>query len=698
MPIRSNRRQTWLRTAGVLLGLCVLTAECDRPASAADKKSLIYVKDKNGRTTSLLQKVVVTSGKATLANSPKELGEPIEPWAIFFRIKNEDGSTKAVDGRVRVGDSAGNALGWIGEQDVREWDTRFVLEPIDPQKERAFELNVTGGGTARQNATPEGKRRYALITQTPVAEKGDDTEYPVVVYAGNVQGAGQQGTLAKQRNELKDVKLEVMFVIESTDFMLIKFQGEDRTLFDYLKTAIRETVDVIRGDDGLKGAIRLGFAEYQDNVPKAKFTSRLSCDLTDDYGQFLTRLDELAATELGDDWPDDVLAGVNEAVQKTSWSSNSVKHIILVGASACQTEPRGQNRPQMGGSYNVIENVYAPKTKGHNSTNLSISQLLGRARPQGGGDSKARLTKTIHGMLLGKALPTVPNEFVEVAAELPRLTDDVVISVFDSLKNKLGEEKAKEQLNSLTLYQIIKHQRDLASAQYRQLAGNNGEADGIYMAVEPSGAKVTEAARALSAKLKESFVALESVREGKGLPAAATNEISQPLYTLVGAAAEKFKDSPVLTGTAMVRDKRGREVAFKKVMVSEQELRHVKSTLDALFTKFKTKSSKADRQDVGSILNDLKEVLAEAGAGQELTAEVKLKDLISDLPLKTAALDTSPADLALMTTEAFKQWLERIEAAVFRIDDLLTSKQDWLTLSEKAVNEKFTFLRLSELP
>ncbi|MCX7407988.1 MAG: hypothetical protein NTZ32_07885 [Planctomycetales bacterium] len=81
-----------------------------------------------------------------------------------------------------------------------------------------------------------------------------------------------------------------------------------------------------------------------------------------------------------------------------------------------------------------------------------------------------------------------------------------------------------------------------------------------------------------------------------------------------------------------------------------------------------------------------------------MTAEVKLKDLISDLPLKTAALDTSPADLALMTTEAFKQWLERIEAAVFRIDDLLTSKQDWLTLSEKAVNEKFTFLRLSELP
>ncbi|ADG66843.1 hypothetical protein Plim_1000 [Planctopirus limnophila DSM 3776] len=695
MPIRLNRRETWLNTAKVLLGLFVLIATGDLTASAADKKSLIYVKDKNGHTTSLLQKVVVTSGKATLASSPKEPGEPIEPWAIFFRIKNEDGSTKAVNGRVRVGDSEGNPLGWIGEQDVREWDTRFVLEPIDPQKERAFELNVTGGGTARQNATPEGKRRYALITQTPAAEKGDDTEYPVVVYAGNVQGVGQQGTLNKQRNDLENVKLELMFVIESTDFMVEKY--DNRPLFDYLKDAIRETVDVIREDSGLKGAIKLGFTEYQDNVPKANFTSRLTCDLTDNYDQFLSRLDVLAATELKDDFPDDGLAGLNEAVQKATWSGNSVKHVILLGSASFQLSERGRNPPQSGGRMNLLE----PKTRGYNSTGLSVPQLISRARPQGGSDSRARITKTLHAMLLGRDVIRdlkLDDDLLQLCETIANSSDDGLEPIFTMLTNRLGKEAGVKTLVLLHTIQVIKNQRQLAESQYGQLAKNNGEADGIYMAVEPSGAKVTEAARALSAKLKESFVALESVREGKGLPAASTNEISQPLYTLVGAAAEKFKDSPVLTGTATVRDKRGREVAFKKVMVSEQELRHVKSTLDALFTKFKSKSSKADRQDVGSILNDLKEVLAEAGAGQELTAEVKLKDLISDLPLKTAALDTSPADLALMTTEAFKQWLERIEAAVFRIDDLLTSKQDWLTLSEKAVNEKFTFLRLSELP
>ncbi|MCX7407989.1 MAG: hypothetical protein NTZ32_07890 [Planctomycetales bacterium] len=597
MPIRSNRRQTWLRTAGVLLGLCVLTAECDRPASAADKKSLIYVKDKNGRTTSLLQKVVVTSGKATLASSPKELGEPIDPFAIFFRIKNEDGSTKTVDGRVRVGDSAGNALGWIGEKEVNEWGTRFVLDPIDPQPGRAFELKINGIAVP-QEGVGLGKRRYALITQAPAAEKGDDTEYQVLVYAGSVQGVGQQGTLAKQRNELKDVKLEVMFVIESTDFMLAKYKGEDRTLFDYLKSAIRETVDVIRKDDGLKGAIRLGFAEYQDTVPLAKFTSRLSCDLTVDYDEFLSRLDVLAATELKDDFPEDVLAGVNEAVQKAAWSSNSVKHVILLGSAAFQLSERGQNPPQSGGRMNLLE----PKTRGHNSAGLSVAQLIGRARPQGGSDSRARITKTLHAMLLGRDAVKDANfdaEVLKLSETIANASDDEIVTIATPLIAKLGKAEGVKTIHLLHLIQVVKNQRQLAESHYSQLAKNNGEADGIYIAVEPSGAKITEAARALSGKLKESFVAIETIRKDGDLMEGATNEFSQPLFRLSEEMKKQFKDSPVLTGTAMVRDKRGREVAFKKVMVSEQELRHVKSTLDALFTKFKTKSSKADRQDVG---------------------------------------------------------------------------------------------------
>ncbi|GDY08242.1 hypothetical protein LBMAG52_17280 [Planctomycetia bacterium] len=687
----SHPSACWCVGKRLVTGLALFGIFLGSVASAQNEKQFIRVKDTQGRDTSLYEKVVVVSGTATLASTPEATGEPIEPWAIFFRIKNDNGAVTSVNNRLRVGDASGKHIGWIGEKDLKVWSTRFILDPIDPQRDRAFELNLIGGGTAKQNATPEGKKRYALITNPPAAEKGDDTEYPVVVYAGNTQGVGQQGTLNKQRNDLANVKLELMFVIESTDFMLNKYE-DDRPLFDYLKNAIRETVDVIRNDDGLKGAIKLGFTEYQDNVPKAKFTSRLSCDLTDNYDQFLSRLNDLAAIKLEDDWPEDVLAGLNEAIQKASWSGNSVKHIILLGGASCQLADRGRNPPQTGGGVSL-----GKVSQGHNSTGLSIDRLIARARPQGGSDSTARTTKTLHTFLLGRQLEDVGDQFVSLAAQAVQ-TEDSFSNVYEALTGKFGKEKGGELFAILIKYQIGKHQRELATGQYTQIAKNNGQADGIYVAVEPSGAKVTEAAQALSAKLKESFVALESVREGKGLPAAATNEISQPLYTLVGAAAEKFRDSPVLTGTAIVRDKRGREVAFKKVMVSEKELRHLRSTLDAIFTKFKGKTSKADRQDVGSILNTMKEVLAETSAGQDVTAQAKLKDLISDLPLKTAALETSAADLALMTTEAFKEWLEKVESVVFRIDDLLNNRQDWLTLSDRAVNDKFTFLRLSELP
>lgn len=690
----------WCVGRRLVTGLALFGMFLGSVASAQNEKRLIRVKDKQGRETALFEKVVVVSGKATLATNPDRAGEPIEPWAIFFRVKNDNGSVTAMNGRLRVGDASGNAVGWIGEGDLKVWSTRFILDPIDPQRDRAFELNVTGGGSAKQNATPEGKRRYALISSAPTAEKGDDTEYPVVVYAGNVQGFGQGGTLTKQRNELRDVKLEIMFVIESSDFMFLKLnKQEDKSLLDYVKDSIRELISEIRKDQDIREAVRLGFAEYKDSVPKATFTSRLTCDLTDNFDQFSNSLDKMEASKLQDDYPDDVLAGLNEAVRNAKWSENSVKHIILLGMASCQLSARGMNPPETGKASTLEKVISFPR--GFNSSGMSITQLVARARPQGGGDSRARTSRMFHALHFGRDIYQVFSD-----EDRPKIQEAVtdVAKIVDSMSTEelLGLRKEREDLfkfvELLHTIRVADYQRGLAHSHYREISQNNRETDGIYHAVEPGSEHVKRAVGALSGKIRETFRILEKVRDGQGLPSGNQNEISQPLFTLVGAAAEKFKDSPVLEGTATVRDKRGREVAFKKVMVSEKELRHLKSTLDALFTKFKGKTSKADRQDVGNILNTMKEVLAETSAGQDVTANAKLKDLISDLPLKTAALETSAADLALMTTEAFKEWLDKVESAVFRIDDLLNNRQDWLTLSDRAVNDKFTFLRLSELP
>jgi hypothetical protein len=681
-----------------LVGLCWCSV-----ASAQNEKRLIRVKDKQGRETSLLEKVVVVSGRATLGRTPDAAGEPIEPWAIFFRIKNDDGSTTPQNGRLRVGDASGNPVGWIGQKDVRVWNTRFILDPIDPQRDRAFEVNLAGGGTAKQNATAEGKRRYALIVNPPAAEKGDDTEYPLIVYAGSVQGLGEGGTLSRQRNELRDVKLEIMFVIESSDFMFaVLNKEEDKALLDYVKASIRDLIATLRSDEDIRKAVRLGFAEYKDTVPKASFTSRLTCDLTDNFDKFSASLDQMQASKLQDDVPDDVLSGLNEAVKNASWSANSVKHIVLLGMTSCQLNAQGMNPPQSGAN-SELEKLYSAKlSKGYNSTGMSISQLVARARPQGGADSRARTSKMFHALHFGRdiyqAVPAEDRE--ELRTSVSKITETVNRMSLSQLAEIADDPKLFEIVLLIYNLQVITHHRKLALGQYQEISRNNGEAEGIFLAVEPGAEHVQRAAASLAAKIRETFRILEKVRDGQGLPStgAGANEISQPLFTLVGAAAEKFKDSPVLEGTATVRDRRGREVAFKKVMVSQQELQRLRSTLDALLTKFKAKTSKADRQDVGGILNTMKEALAATSAGQEVTANAKLKDLISDLPLRTAALETSAADLALMTAEAFKDWLDKVESARFRIDDLLSSRQDWLELSDRAVNDKFTFLRLSELP
>jgi len=670
-------------------------------ANAQRTELMVRAVDKNGKETALYEKLVVVSGVATLSASPTGTGEPIEPWAIFFHLKNNDGTSAPVNGKFRVGDSMGNSIGWIDAKHLKVWNTRFILDPIEPQQNRKFVVHLAGEGRAEQNETPEGKRRYALILDPPKEEKGDDTQYPIVVYSGNVQGLGEQGALARQRNELSSVKLEIVFVIESSDFMFIENKEEGKSRLDYIKDSIRGLIADLRQDDEVGKAVRLGFAEYKDSVPRASFTSRLTCDLTDDFDQFSRSLDQMSASKLKDDWPDDVISGLNEAVTNAGWSENSVKHIILLGKASCQLNEKGQNPPQSGENSNLEKLVGAKIDKGYNRAGLSITRLIAKGRPQGG-SSRVRSAKMFHTLHFDKDI--FKDEGIENPEETRKNINKVNSAVADLSEAELFEVLKEPELGPVVIlcYQvrIMEYQRKLALSQYQSIAKNNDEADGLFLAVEPTSKAAQQAIGSLSQKIKSTFDLLKKARDGQGMPSQNrdNNEISQPLFTLVGAAAQKFKDQPVIEGTATTRNENGRQISVKKVMVSRQELRRLRSTMDSLHTKFRNKTSKAERQDVGSILITMKEIIAETSAGQKMNAKTKLKDLITDLPLRTAALETSAADLALMSTDSFKEWLDRMESAVFRIDDLLNAEQDWLALSDQAVNDEFTFLRLSELP
>ena len=135
-------------------------------------------------------------------------------------------------------------------------------------------------------------------------------------------------------------------------------------------------------------------------------------------------------------------------------------------------------------------------------------------------------------------------------------------------------------------------------------------------------------------------------------------------------------------------------------MVSREELTRLKGTFNSLYEQFNQKRNRADRQDVNDVLDELKTSLAQAATGQTIDANTNLAALITDLPLRTEALNMSAGDIAVMATDSFERWLDELTTAVDRLENLVTGDQSrWISISSLAASgQQYAFLRLSELP
>ena len=136
------------------------------------------------------------------------------------------------------------------------------------------------------------------------------------------------------------------------------------------------------------------------------------------------------------------------------------------------------------------------------------------------------------------------------------------------------------------------------------------------------------------------------------------------------------------------------------MLVGKDELDKLRSSLEAMYDGFKGMVRKAKRQDVGTVLAKLQAIAAGATTGQKFDANTSLQDAITDLPLRTPALQTTAKSLAVMSGPNFKSWLERIRAAQTRCKDLLDNKggATWFQLNDLAPQSRFTVLKLSQLP
>ena len=711
-----------IRTSHALaIMLCVLwLLSIFNAVGLAQESLLVRVNRPDGTPSPLLSKVVVTSDNAVLVAKPGATqGEIVPAFTIYHRLKSDDGllEVRGRDGIPywRVGDSSGKSAGWIKRLDritvdgnvtdtpvLREWNSRFVLDPIEgqelwPENER-FRIIIDDKTPATLNALAAGQKRYAFVTGTPEGD-GVDEVFPVVVYAGKTEG---RNVRASGGEILEDLGLEIAFVLESTDFMQAKF--EDNTLLkEYVHNIVREMLREIESRGKLKERVRIAIIEYQDSQDsdKVKFVKRVTQKLTNSKSEIEAALSRFEGTVIGGDWPEDGIAGLYAAINELDWDPNSCKHVVLVGFGALQEKPKGRQDSEYGGEYNFVTKVN--DKYGWSSTGLDTRGIIAAAHPSGGQDVIERVLrrKTLHALRIDRRPEALPNEFLRVRDEVVKYDDERVLAFAGGLIEQLGDEEGKGLLRGVFNHYLAEYQRNLASSQYKRLAANDSRAQGFFDETEATPEGVKSSTQKLLVELERALEEYDKLARNEfttSNQAGAEGAFTQSLYTIADAALrEKLARDPALAGKAETRNASGREVAQLRVLVSRKELEVLKSRMDAIQKKFESRTKMADRQNVDDILEDLQEAIAAGASGQAVTASADLQELITDLPLKTQCLRTTAADIAAMSPEEFTNWLSQISYAVKRCSSILDSSDEWVSIGA-GVAEEFAFLRRDELP
>jgi hypothetical protein len=647
----------------------------------------------------LHEKLIVTDNNAFFRNKPEmqAKAENASAFSIFWRLKTGTPDNEK-SGFYRIGGPDGTELGWIEKKFVTPWRTRFCLDPMLPQPDRSFSVKnneATLKFIGQAGQIPSGHKRFALITKSADNEN-EEADLDVVVFTGNVESGGGVGG---EKMAVANMELEIVFVMSSTYSM--------RPMLEMVKEITRKTADSLAKNEQIKDIVHFGLVEYRDKKGGCDFDSRLVCDLNSNYQAFNAKLETIKCTEFGaDDMPDEVLIGLQTAINDAGWRPNSSKHIILLG-----------DAPAKGQGVIILKKLY------ESSSNLSLEKIMNLARPQSGGDSRrAWNAKNIHAVANHQAdvIDKIANSFEDkntgekykkivtdpkYIAECLEDPEEFIMRLINDvgLKKDFAIILAKD----IGTNAFFKACSEKTNEQWQRLAQNQGDYQGFFLSVDTyknDGSK-DRAINGLIKALEESFKALEKARTGKTddvkVTSGSSGAISQGIYQIIttNAPPDRFKDMSTFSGVSKSRDENGRLVAEKKIMVMKEELRQFRSVMDLLYNKFKGMSNKAQRQDVSEILKTMKESIASVASGEKQIDEgMNLDKILSfEFPLKTPVLSVSARDIAVMTTPTFNNWLEQLAAARDRTEQLLEKPDNWTPLSN-GLKQEFTFLKLSELP
>lgn len=319
-------------------------------------------------------KIIVREPAAIYAEPDlKSPNRPVDAFSFFYLLPAKEGTQeKQVSGfyRIATASKAKAHVGWIPADVALEW-THGQVGGFTPHSHRQRILffrdkedsirwfkgdkRTEAMAISREPEQLQGVKLFPLLDISSFEHDGESVEvYKVAYLAGTNPGSAQQGVNSDNvdrkhrpapagqttvtRDDLKrEFVLQVVFVLDTTRSM--------QPWINAMKQVIAACLQRFADHDALRGRVEFGLVCYRDQLElpedreEMEYVAKVVCDLTSDLGTFQGRLAQVQEATIGsEDFPEDVLAGLNMAIKEASWKKVAHKIIVLVGDAAAQTD------------------------------------------------------------------------------------------------------------------------------------------------------------------------------------------------------------------------------------------------------------------------------------------------------------------------------------------------------------------------
>jgi len=371
-------------------------------------------------------KVIVKVDTAMHTSSdPTTASEPVGAFSFFYVLPADaGGDVREKNGFVRVATAASvsREAGWLPAKDVVFWAHAQVVgfrQASDRQRMLFFAKEEHSANWLKQPDTagklaisrePDESASFGffpLLDISSVEHEGYPTDiYKVAYVGGTARSNGESKDWDPSRQSAEngpqlesaitaeqlsaEFKLQIVFVVDSTASM--------GPWIDAMKIVVQRVIEALDGRPQLKGRLEFALVAYRDQVDpndtdavrEIEYVTRVVSDFTTDLALIGDGLvNTSAATVSSEDFPEDILAGLNVSLHDLSWNRTASKHIILLGDAPAQLGMEGYK----------------------NTTKQTLDGILTLAQPTGPNATWER--KLIHGLRVISEMEDVCKEHFE---------------------------------------------------------------------------------------------------------------------------------------------------------------------------------------------------------------------------------------------------------------------------------------------